>query len=267
MTAGGEHEHHPGPQLATGASDHEVARYLAASAGELLVALRDAMTTSGTSKGALKEAGDLTSHEFLVAELARLRPDDAVLSEEGADDWSRLGSSRVWILDPLDGTREYGEGRPDWAVHVALAVDGAPVVGAVSLPSIGPVLDTGIPPIVPPRPEGRALRLAVSRTRPTTASVMVATALGGELIPMGSAGFKAMAVVTGEVDAYVHAGGQYEWDNCAPAAVALAAGLHATRLDGSPLLYNRHDPYLPDFVICRPELGAQLLELVAPLTR
>jgi 3'(2'), 5'-bisphosphate nucleotidase len=246
-------------------TDDEVARSLAEAAGELLVALRDDMTASGSSYWALKDAGDLRSHEFLVAELARLRPDDAVLSEEGGDDWSRLGSTRVWIVDPLDGTREYGEGRPDWAVHVALAVDGAPAVGAVSLPAIGQVLDTGTAPVVPPRPEGRPLRLAVSRTRPAMASILVAQALDGELVAMGSAGFKAMAVVTGEVDAYVHAGGQYEWDNCAPAAVALRAGLHATRLDGSPLTYNHQDPYLPDFVICRPELGDAVLELVSPL--
>ncbi|HEY6531608.1 MAG TPA: 3'(2'),5'-bisphosphate nucleotidase CysQ [Acidimicrobiales bacterium] len=252
-------------QGAAAATDHEVARSLAEAAGTLLVALRDDMTATGTSQWALKDAGDLQSHEFLVAELARLRPDDAVLSEEGRDDWTRLDASRVWIVDPLDGTREYGEGRPDWAVHVALAIDGAPVVGAVSLPAVGQVLDTGVAPLVPARPEGRPLRLAVSRTRTTMASMVVAAAFDGELVAMGSAGFKAMAVVTGEVDAYVHAGGQYEWDNCAPAAVAMAAGLHASRLDGSPLTYNQPDPYLPDFVICRPELGDEVLELVAPL--
>ena len=269
MTAAGEHEQRPGSEppsvLDETASDHEIARHLAAAAGELLVALRDDLVASGTTQWALKDAGDIHSHEFLVAELARLRPDDAVLSEEGRDDWSRVERSRVWIVDPLDGTREFGEGRPDWAVHVALAVDGAPLIGAVSLPAIGPVLDTGHPPVVPTRPDGRPLRLAVSRTRPTMASLLVARALDGELVAMGSAGFKAMAVVTGEVDAYVHAGGQYEWDNCAPAAVALSAGLHVSRLDGSPLTYNHPDPYLPDFVICRPELAEPVLELVSPL--
>jgi 3'(2'), 5'-bisphosphate nucleotidase len=266
MTVDGEHEPQPGSAAPDEArTDHEIARHLAAAAGELLVALRDDLVASGTTQWALKDAGDLRSHEFLVAELARLRPDDAVLSEEGRDDWSRLEHPRVWIVDPLDGTREYGEGRPDWAVHVALAIDGEPAVGAVSLPAVGPVLDTGRPPVVPPRPEGRPLRLAVSRTRPTMASMLVASALDGELVAMGSAGFKAMAVVTGEVDAYVHAGGQYEWDNCAPAAVALAAGLHASRLDGSRLTYNHQDPYLPDFVICRPELAEAILELVSPL--
>jgi 3'(2'), 5'-bisphosphate nucleotidase len=264
MTGAGEQEHHDGDRPADDASDHEIARLLALAAGELLVALRNDMTASGTSQWALKDAGDIRSHDYLVAELNRLRPDDAVLSEEGRDDPVRLDARRVWIVDPLDGTREYGEGRPDWAVHVALAIDGEPRVGAVSLPMLGRVLDTGIPAVVPPRPEGRPLRLAVSRSRPTMVSVTVASALGGELLAMGSAGFKAMAVVMGEVDAYVHAGGQYEWDNCAPAAVALAAGLHASRLDGSRLTYNHADPYLPDFVICRPELADDVLSLVAP---
>jgi 3'(2'), 5'-bisphosphate nucleotidase len=245
-----------------GGTDHDVARALAEDAGRLLLDLRDAMAREGALQNEIKDAGDRESHVFLMEALRRLRPDDAVLSEEGKDELVRLQSERVWIIDPLDGTREYGEGRHDWAVHVALAVDGAPVCGAVALPSAGVVLDTGIVPIVPPRTEGRPVHLAVSRSRPPALSMAVADAIGGELTPMGSAGYKAMAVVTGEVDVYVHGGGQYEWDNCAPAAVALAAGLHASRLDGSLLTYNHADPYLPDLVICRPELADQVLEVV-----
>jgi 3'(2'), 5'-bisphosphate nucleotidase len=247
---------------ATGGTDHEIARALAVDAGLLLLDLRTAMTKDGASEREIKDAGDREAHLFLMEALHRLRPDDAVLSEEGKDDLARLQFSRAWIVDPLDGTREYGEGRHDWAVHVALAVDGAPAVGAVALPGTDIVLDTGIPPVVPARPEGRPVQMAVSRSRPPALSVAVTDELGGELVPMGSAGYKAMAVVTGEVDAYVHGGGQYEWDNCAPAAVALAAGLHASRLDGSPLTYNHEDPYLPDLVICRPELAGQILEIV-----
>jgi len=246
----------------TGGTDHEIARALAVDAGALLLDLRDAMTRDGATEREMKDAGDREAHLFLMEALRRLRPDDAVLSEEGKDDAVRLGFDRVWIVDPLDGTREYGEGRHDWAVHVALAIAGAPAVGAVALPGVGTVLDTGDAPTVPARPEGRALQLAVSRSRPPALSIAVADALGGELVPMGSAGYKAMAVVTGEVDAYVHGGGQYEWDNCAPAAVAIAAGLHTSRLDGSPLTYNHEDPYLPDLVICRPELADQILEIV-----
>ena len=246
----------------TGGTDHEIARALAVDAGLLLLDLRTAMTKDGATEREMKDAGDREAHLFLMEALRRLRPDDAVLSEEGKDDLARLTYSRAWIVDPLDGTREYGEGRHDWAVHVALSIDGAPAVGAVALPGTDLVLDTGIPPVVPARPEGRPVQMAVSRSRPPALSIAVADELGGELVPMGSAGYKAMAVVTGEVDAYVHGGGQYEWDNCAPAAVALAAGLHASRLDGSPLTYNHEDPYLPDLVICRPELAEQILEIV-----
>ena len=189
-----------------------------------------------------------------------MRPDDAVLSEESVDDHVRLQRDRVWIIDPLDGTREYNEQpREDWAVHVALAVRGTPVAGAVALPASGVVLHTGHPPVVPDRGAGR-LRLVVSRTRPTAIAEQLAVALDAELVPMGSAGAKAMAVVRGDVDVYAHSGGQYEWDSCAPVAVAAAAGLHVSRLDGSPLVYNQPDPYLPDLLICRPELAARVLE-------
>lgn len=227
------------------------------------MALRAELAEAGTDEREIKDRGDRRSHEWLMDALRRVRPDDAVLSEEGKDDLARLAASRVWIVDPVDGTREYGEGRTDWAVHVALAVDGMPVVGAVALPGLGVTLATASPPPLPDRDPDSPVRLVVSRSRPPALATAVASTLGGVLVPMGSAGAKAMAVVRGEADVYVHGGGQYEWDNCAPAAVALAAGLHATRLDGSPLRYNNADPYLPDLVICRPELADDVLTAVA----
>ena len=230
-------------------NDHQIAHDLATSAGELLLQLR----TTGLEGKELKDAGDRDSHVHLMTELARRAPDDGVLSEEGAADPSRLSMERVWIVDPLDGTCEYAEPpRDDWAVHVALCVDGVATIGAVALPARGITLSTGFPlPALSPR-EGPP-RLAVSRTRPSPHADKLAAHLGGELVPMGSAGAKAMAVVLGEIEVYAHSGGMYEWDSAAPVAVAAAAGLHVSRLDGSPLIYNRENPYLPDLLICRPE--------------
>jgi 3'(2'), 5'-bisphosphate nucleotidase len=183
-----------------------------------------------------------------------------VLCEEEKDDPARCAVSRVWIIDPLDGTREYGEGRTDWAVHVALAIDGQPSVGAVALPALGLTFSSANCP--PPSPHDGAPRLLVSRSRPAAQALRLAERIGAETVPMGSAGAKAMAVVRGDADIYLHAGGQYEWDNCAPVAVALAAGLHASRLDGSPLTYNHVDPYLPDLLICRKEAAGGILALL-----
>ncbi len=242
--------------------DHAVAHELARAAGALLLEVRAELVAAGADERTIKDTGDLRSHDWLMEQLAALRPDDAVLSEEGKDDQARLSFSRAWIVDPLDGTREFSEIRDDWAVHVALSIDGEPAIGAVALPGLDLVLSTATPPTVPDRPADRPVQVVVSRTRPPAIAVAVAEQLGGELVPMGSAGAKAMAVVRGEVDVYVHGGGQYEWDNCAPAAVAIAAGLHVSRLDGSPLGYNNADPYLPDLVICRPELAAEVLRIV-----
>ena len=194
--------------------------------------------------------------------LSRERPDDEVLSEEGADDLKRLDAERVWIVDPLDGTREFAEPpRIDWAVHIALVENGVPIAGAVSLPAEELVLDTANPPVLPdPHPE--APRVIVSRTRRPPAAQMVARALNAKYLEMGSAGAKAMAVVRGHADIYAHSGGQYEWDNCAPMVVAEAAGLHCSRLDGSPMRYNNADPYFPDLLICRPEWADRCLEIL-----
>ena len=243
--------------------DGRLAAELAEQAGTLLLGLR----AEGGDPGELRKAGDRLSHEFLVAELAARRPGDAVLSEEGLDDRARLSADRVWIVDPLDGTREFGEaGRTDWAVHVALWERGELTAGAVALPAQGQTLSTTVPPKVPTvngdAGVGPQLRIAVSRTRPPAFLEQLREETGVTLVPMGSAGAKAAAVMLGEVDAYVHAGGQYEWDSAAPAAVALAAGLHASRLDGSALRYNQPDPLLPDILFCPAVLAKPLLEAI-----
>ena len=238
--------------------DHLLAARIAAACGQALVALRrEAGAGGGEGPRRLGAEGDRRSHELIAAALGRERPGDPVLSEEGAPPVTGGDGApaRLWIVDPLDGTREYGEGRADFAVHVALALGGEAVVGAVALPAEEVVLSTGDADRPPPAPApGAPLRIAVSRTRPPVEAHHLAAVLGAELVPMGSAGAKTMAVVRGEVDAYVHAGGQYEWDSAAPVAVARAYGVHASRLDGSPLRYGRPDPWLPDLVVCRRQL-------------
>ncbi|MEO7786855.1 MAG: 3'(2'),5'-bisphosphate nucleotidase CysQ [Sphingomicrobium sp.] len=240
------------------ADDAALARKIADAAGALLIALQRSGRLAGAALG---KEGDRAANALIVAALRAERPDDAILSEEEAADMSRLTSSRVWIVDPLDGTREYSEGRTDWAVHVALAVDGTAAVGAVARPALDATYCSADCPS-PPAYAGR-LRMVISRTRPAAEALAVADALDAELIPMGSAGAKAMAVVRGEADIYLHAGGQYEWDNCAPTAVAQAAGLHVSRIDGSPLRYNQESPWLPDLLICPKPLAAQILALIA----
>jgi len=241
-------------------SDAQLAARLAQEAGALLLRLQH---DSGLIGKALGDAGDAAANDLLVAALRRARPNDALLSEEERDNLARLSAKRVWIIDPLDGTREFSEARSDWAVHVALAEEGLPVVGAVALPGLGVCLSTAAPPTL--APGNVPPRMLISRTRPAAEAVAVAKALGAELLPMGSAGAKTMAVVRGEADIYLHTGGQYEWDNCAPAAVALAAGLHVSRADGTPLRYNNADTYLPDLLVCRPEWAEPVLEQMAGL--
>ena len=243
-------------------NDAELAAHLAHCAGRILIEVRD----SGMFEGkALGKAGDQTANEFLVHALRQQRPDDGLLSEESKDTDERLSKSRVWIIDPVDGTREYGEARSDWAVHVALTIDGRPDIGAVALPGLdgGIVLRSDAPIAMPA--SAATPRLLVSRTRPAAEAVAVGEKLGGELVPMGSAGAKAMAVVRGEAEIYLHSGGQYEWDSCAPAAVAAAHGLHCSRIDGSPLIYNNADTYMPDLLICRPEWAERVLAEVKAL--
>lgn len=243
-------------------TDAELAAHLAAVAGRLLLDVRASGMFEGKSLG---KAGDQTANQFLVHALRAQRPDDGLLSEESKDTAERLGKSRVWIVDPVDGTREYGEERADWAVHVGLAIDGVATVGAVALPGLdgGIVLRTDQPRALPAAAERP--RLVVSRTRPAAEAVAVAEALDGELVGMGSAGAKAMAVVLGEAEIYLHSGGQYEWDSCAPVAVAQAHGLHCSRIDGRAMRYNQPDTWLPDLLICRPEWAAPVLELAAAL--
>jgi 3'(2'), 5'-bisphosphate nucleotidase len=239
-------------------NDHELASHLAQVAGKLLLDVRDSDMLSGKALGA---AGDQTANQFLCHAIRQQRPDDGLLSEEEKDNAARLSKTRVWIIDPVDGTREYGEQRTDWAVHVALAIDGVPAIGAVALPGLGLVLRSDAPQPVPPATN--TPRMVVSRTRPAKEALDVAKVIGAELIPMGSAGAKAMAVVRGEADIYLHTGGQYEWDSCAPAAVAAAHGLHISRVDGSPLLYNQANVSMPDLLICRPEWAERILTILS----
>ncbi len=238
-------------------TDAALAAHLAEVAGRILLEVRAAGIFSAKALG---KAGDQTANQFLVHAIREARPDDGLLSEEMKCDGDRLSKSRVWIVDPVDGTREYGEERQDWAVHVGLAVDGVATLGAVALPGAGLVLRSDQPQPVPA--PASPLRMLVSRTRPAAEAVAVAERLGATLVPMGSAGAKAMAVVRGEADIYLHSGGQYEWDSAAPVAVAAAHGLHCSRIDGSPLVYNQEDVYLPDLLICPKELADQVLALI-----
>ena len=243
--------------------DHLEAARIATAAGELLLGIRDEMSARGADSKEMKDVGDQRSHDFIMEELRRVRPDDAILSEEGKDEKGRLSADRTWIVDPVDGTREFSEPpRTDWAVHVAMVIDGEPVVGAVALPGLGITLSTA-DPVKMPETGQTPPRMIVSRSRPPAAALAVAEQLGAELVEMGSAGAKAMSVVRGESEMYAHSGGQYEWDSCAPVAVALAAGLHCSRIDGSPLTYNHDDPYLPDLLICRPEHAEAALAALA----
>lgn len=233
-------------------TDAEVARAVADAAGELLLKIQ--------SEGADGDRGDREANRLILDMLRSMRPGDPILSEESADDPARLSSSRVWIVDPLDGTREFAEARDDWAVHIALAIDGAAAAGAVALPRRGITLSSDAPPALPPA--AMPPRMLVSRTRPSKLCAAVSQALDSPTIGMGSAGAKAMAVVLGEAEIYLHSGGQHQWDNCAPVAVALAAGLHASRIDGSPLVYNQPGSSVPDLLICRRELAESVLEQV-----
>lgn len=245
-------------------TDAQLAADLAREAGEVLLAIRAEFPTDGDAKD-LKSAGDLGAHDFLMAGLAQARPGDAVLSEEGADDKARLRAKRVWIVDPLDGTREFSERpREDWAVHVALWEEGRLVAGAVAMPARGVVHASDAPPPLP-APTAGPIRLAVSRSRPPAWLPELVEALSADLAPMGSAGVKAMSVLDGAADAYVHAGGQYEWDSAAPVVVAAAAGLHTSRIDGSPLIYNQENVLLPDLIVCRPEIAERVLTAVSSI--
>jgi 3'(2'), 5'-bisphosphate nucleotidase len=241
--------------------DDSLAAGIAERAGRILMELRHHLGLADPTR--LGFEGDRRSHEVILEFLEAARPGDAILSEESADRGDgRLQARRVWIVDPLDGTREFSEGRSDFAVHVALAVDHRATVGAVALPAEDVVLATVPAPLLRARHEGPP-RIVVSRTRAPSEAARVAGHLDATILPMGSAGAKAMAVVRGDADIYLHAGGQYEWDSAAPTVVAAAAGLHVSRLDGSPLRYNQADPWLPDVLVCRVELADAVLDALA----
>ncbi|MEZ5236329.1 MAG: 3'(2'),5'-bisphosphate nucleotidase CysQ [Acidimicrobiia bacterium] len=244
-------------------NDHAVASQLARGAMERLLSLRQTFVSEQRDPAEWGPTADAAANAWLLGRLADLRPDDVVLSEEAPDPQVRLSASRVWIIDPLDGTSEFAQaGRTDWAVHVALSVDGEPVVGAVALPD-GMCWATEPTPVPVPAPDGSPLRMVVSRSRAPQLCHDVAARIGAEVVPLGSAGAKVAAVLAGHADLYLHAGGMRQWDSCAPVAVALAAGLHASRIDGSALRFNGADVNLPDLLVCRAELAEPALAAVA----
>ena len=238
--------------------DHEVAGLLAQEAGDLLLAVRDEGLSAGRAPWVVQDEGDRRAHEHLVTRLAALRPEDAVLSEEGRDDSARLGAERTWIVDPLDGTRDFARpGSVEWAVHVALVVDGRPIAAAVALPASGALYGTGLSAAT--RPPDRDRPVVVTSRSQWGEAEEVAAAIGGLVRAFGSAGVKAMAVVAGNADVYVHPSGLYEWDVCAPAGVAVAAGLDVFGIDGSILEFNKPRPVVPGLVVSRPEYTERVL--------
>ena len=245
-------------------TDQQLASRVATEAGAMLVELRDELVAEGIHYWDLKDEGDVAGHRYIMSALTAARPDDVILSEEAADNRKRLNATRVWIIDPIDGTNEFAEHpRHDWAIHIALWESGELTAASVALPTLGITFDASPAAVVPPSTRAKPL-LVTSRSRNPYCAVMVANALGCDVARLGSAGAKAMAVVMGEADIYVHDGGMYQWDSAAPSAVAKAAGLHVSRIDGSPLKYNQESLWLPDFLVCRTELAEPALKALNP---
>ena len=245
-------------------TDQQLASRVATEAGAMLVELRDELVAEGIHYWDLKDEGDVAGHRHIMSALTDARPDDVILSEEAADNRRRLSAERVWIIDPIDGTNEFAEHpRHDWAIHIALWEAGELTAASVALPTLGITFDASPAAVVPPSTRAKPL-LVTSRSRNPYCAVMVANALGCDVARLGSAGAKAMAVVMGEADIYVHDGGMYQWDSAAPSAVAKAAGLHVSRIDGSPLKYNQESLWLPDFLVCRTELAEPALNALNP---
>jgi 3'(2'), 5'-bisphosphate nucleotidase len=245
-------------------TDQQLASRVATEAGAMLVELRDELVAEGIHYWDLKDEGDVAGHRYIMSALTAARPDDVILSEEAADNRRRLSAERVWIIDPIDGTNEFAEHpRHDWAIHIALWEAGELTAASVALPTLGVTFDASPAAVVPPSTRARPL-LVTSRSRNPYCAVMVANALGCDVARLGSAGAKAMAIVMGEADIYVHDGGMYQWDSAAPSAVAKAAGLHVSRIDGSPLEYNKESLWLPDFLVCRTELAEPALKALNP---
>ena len=245
-------------------TDQQLASRVATEAGAMLVELRDELVAEGIHYWDLKDEGDVAGHRYIMSALTAARPDDVILSEEAADNRRRLSAERVWIIDPIDGTNEFAEHpRHDWAIHIALWEAGELTAASVALPTLGITFDASPAAVVPPSTRAKPL-LVTSRSRNPYCAVMVANALGCDVARLGSAGAKAMAIVMGEADIYVHDGGMYQWDSAAPSAVAKAAGLHVSRIDGSPLKYNQESLWLPDFLVCRTELAEPALNALNP---
>jgi 3'(2'), 5'-bisphosphate nucleotidase len=245
-------------------TDQQLASRVATEAGAMLVELRDELVAEGIHYWDLKDEGDVAGHRYIMSALTAARPDDVILSEEAADNRRRLSAKRVWIIDPIDGTTEFAEHpRHDWAIHIALWEAGELTAASVALPTLRVTFDASPAAVVPPSTRAKPL-LVTSRSRNPYCAVMVANALGCDVARLGSAGAKAMAIVMGEADIYVHDGGMYQWDSAAPSAVAKAAGLHVSRIDGSPLKYNQESLWLPDFLVCRTEFAEPALKALNP---
>ncbi len=245
-------------------TDQQLASRVATEAGIMLVELRDELVAEGIHYWDLKDEGDIAGHRYIMSALTAARPDDVILSEEAADNRKRLSADRVWIIDPIDGTNEFAEHpRHDWAIHIALWESGELTAASVALPTLGITFDASPAAVVPPSKREKPL-LVTSRSRNPYCAVMVANALGCDVARLGSAGAKAMTIVMGEADIYVHDGGMYQWDSAAPSAVAQAAGLHVSRIDGSELKYNQESLWLPDFLVCRTEFAEAALKALNP---
>lgn len=236
------------------ANDHQLAAALAAKAGQALSELRERPHSGGFDPWGLRDEGDRLAHNLLVELLGSHRPDDIVLSEEGREDRRRLDADRTWIIDPLDGTHDYPFlDSIEWAVHVALVEEQRPTAAAVAVPGMDQVFATDLGSAAEPMDRDQPLVIS-GRSNAYLASE-VAETIGGKLTACGSSGVKAMLVVSGAVDVYVHGSGLYEWDVCAPAAVAEALGMVVTDLEGDEIVYNKSQPIVRGLVISRPEFA------------
>ena len=274
-------------------NDAELARDVAQAAGQRLIALRrDFGPVDAADRDqirALRDAADRASHEFILSRLNAERPDDAVLSEEGHDGLERDTAHRVWIVDPLDGTSEFGQGRADFAVHVALwqrddsAGPGTArlVAGCIDLPAQRVTYssaDSGAfasaradtdSDLTVHRP-GAPVRVVVSRTRPPALAIdpeRLAAALevanieigAVDVLRVGSVGAKVAELLGGRADLYLHDSGFYEWDVAAPLIVAEHYGLRACHLNGTTITFNHRPPWVKDLVVGKPELVAAVV--------
>lgn len=262
-------------------NDSELSRDVAIEAGRLLLDLRatygDLDPADVDTANRLRKEADRASHLLIADRISAARPDDVILSEEGKDDPARLVADRVWIVDPLDGTFEFGQGRSDFAVHIvlwvrdALSPTGARLVAStVELPAQGLTrTDIDTPDVSFALPTDRPIRIVASRSRAPKwlpdAVAVLADRMGREVevIDVGSVGAKVNEILCGRADAYVHDTGFYEWDVAAPYAVAHRYGLHASHVGGEPIRFNQDPPYVTSLLVSIPTLLDDLTSVFA----